>query len=93
TALREVAEETGIDNLYILRKLPKTYHFFQSRNSWQIKKTHWYLMKAESIENTTPCLAEGITRVSWFSREDIQRLESESYRSVKALIDYGLDLL
>ena len=42
TALREVAEECGIDKLSIDQFLTTTYHYFY-RNENCLKKTHWFL--------------------------------------------------
>jgi len=47
TAVREVEEECGIQNLSIKKKLINTYHLFVQKGEHRLKETHWYLMHSE----------------------------------------------
>ena len=45
TAVREVMEETGLQNLTIQKQLIDTYHTYKLKNKRILKRTFWYLMK------------------------------------------------
>ena len=44
TALREVEEETGVEDLKITKPLEITYHIFKRNDKYFIKKTYWFEM-------------------------------------------------
>ncbi|PTT18771.1 NUDIX hydrolase, partial [Flavobacterium sp. HMWF030] len=44
TAMREVEEETGVNQLRITKKLQKTYHIFKRNGKYKLKITHWFEM-------------------------------------------------
>ena len=55
-ALREVAEECGIDGHRMTKTLPSTFHIYQSpyidsHGQWILKKTHWFEMSYSGIKN------------------------------------------
>lgn len=89
TALREVKEECGINELQIQRFFKTTYHIFYLNNIFYLKCSHWYLMKTNSNVNLTPQINEGISEVVWKSKKEIYKLLDNSYKSIKYLIyDY-----
>lgn len=64
-AVREVMEETGLNQATIISKLCKTKHTFTTRSGNRaIKKTYWYLMNANK-QKLTPQTEEGIEKVAW----------------------------
>ena len=68
TALREVAEETGVSKLTLGETLPATWHtFFHNRKGWVFKKTYWYEMHAPMRQRLTPQVEENIEEVIWLS--------------------------
>ncbi|MEM6263303.1 MAG: NUDIX domain-containing protein [Bacteroidota bacterium] len=86
-AVREVEEETGIDDLEILQKLPSTYHTFPRGRKWILKTTHWYRMKSSSNTEPTPQLEEGITEVKWMSKNDWISNDWNTYPLVKDFLE------
>ncbi len=86
-ALREVTEETSLSKLQIEKKLPITYHFFRDKQILFIKKTHWYLMKNTINQIPEPANGEGITKVAWYGKNEISKINKATYRSVKEVID------
>ena len=46
TALREVVEETGIENISLIRPIEKTFHIFKRGKKHYLKCTHWFEMKS-----------------------------------------------
>jgi len=42
-AVREVREETGLKNIEIIGQLPDTFHIYNQKGKWLLKKTYWFL--------------------------------------------------
>ena len=72
-AVREVEEETGIENLKLQNFVGATYHTYKERgsNALILKTTFWYLMKNTDNKELTPQTEEGITKVEWKSKDEI----------------------
>lgn len=85
TALREVEEETGIDELEIVEKLTKTYHIFKRNGRYKLKITNWYKMKTNSTKTPKPQENEGIECAKWIRQKDIPKLLNNSYENIKLL--------
>ena len=76
-ALREVKEECGLKGiLEISHKIIVTHHTYQLRDVKILKETHWFFMQFDGVPNTIPQLEEGITDVSWKSKDDSIKLAS-----------------
>ena len=84
-ALREVNEETGVEDIEIIKPLPMTYHFFKRNGVFRLKKTFWYLMKTEFDGKFKPQLIEGITKVEWKLEEELNEIFKNSYENIKTL--------
>ncbi len=86
-ALREVAEETGVNNLEIFYKLCKTKHTYKTKSGVRaIKKSHWYLMKTNN-QQATPQAEEGIERVEWMEpSEMLKKHSSILYSNLKHVL-------
>ena len=64
-AMREVMEETGINQVRIESKLIKTYHLFRNKsNKRALKLSYWYVMSTEDTE-LIPQLEEDIEKAEW----------------------------
>jgi 8-oxo-dGTP pyrophosphatase MutT (NUDIX family) len=68
-ALREVREETGIDDLAMRGRIETIDWYFRFRGQLIHKVCHFYLMET-SQAMTNPQHAEGITACQWVSFED-----------------------
>jgi 8-oxo-dGTP pyrophosphatase MutT (NUDIX family) len=72
-ALREVQEETGVSDLTIVKKIPKTYHLYTDTNGEIIlKKCYWFEMKTTDKRPLKPQLEEGISEAVWLSKEEVE---------------------
>lgn len=87
TAIREVEEETGVNGLEIVRKLPKTYHIFKRNGKYKLKITTWYEMKTDFEGIPVGQLEEGIEKAVWLNKEQIREAMNNSYENIKLLID------
>lgn len=63
-ARREVREEVGIETLHLLRPLGTTRHGYVRDDRYEVKTTHWFLMRTPE-RSFEPERREGIQRVAW----------------------------
>lgn len=87
TALREVMEETGVDELKILRPLPETYHVFTHGSEFVLKSTHWFLMQSHFSGRLQAQTEEQISEACWVSKEELLYLYPQFYPSLQLLMD------
>ncbi len=87
TAMREVEEETGVNNLIITKKLQKTYHIFKRNGIYKLKITQWYEMKTDFEGTPVGQLEEGIEKVAWLNPEQIQEAMKNSYENIKLVFE------
>lgn len=86
TALREVAEETGVAGLEIVKPLETTYHIFKRNGRHKIKITYWYEMKTSFSGDLIAQENEGITKVEWLDDSKIDKALENSYANIKILV-------
>lgn len=82
-ALREVREETGIDDVVLDGEIDTIDWFFRFRGKLVRKVCHFYLMRTEH-ERTVPQLEEGITACRWAPYAEATRLVS--YANARAVL-------
>ena len=86
-AWREVEEECGIKTHQIEDHLLDTFHIYQLKSKWILKKSYWFVMTSEE-EKLTPQAEEGITKAEWIAIGDIMTLiEGETYPTIKDLLE------
>jgi 8-oxo-dGTP pyrophosphatase MutT (NUDIX family) len=86
TALREVEEETGVEDLKITKPLEITYHIFKRNDKYFIKKTYWFEMFSTFTGDLKPQKNEGITKVKWVSPKKLIKVRKNIYANIEALI-------
>ncbi|MCP9201391.1 NUDIX domain-containing protein [Gramella sp. GC03-9] len=84
-AIREVEEETGVQDLEITRFITRTYHVFRRKGKLRLKETYWYEMYTDYDGELTPELSEGIKKVKWKNNEKSQKALQKSYANIKML--------
>jgi 8-oxo-dGTP pyrophosphatase MutT (NUDIX family) len=87
TAMREVEEETGVNQLRVTQKLQKTYHVFKRNGRYKLKITHWFEMESDFEGIPQGQLEEGIEKVAWMSPEQIPEALKNSYENIKLLFE------
>ena len=90
-AIREVEEETGVQNLSIIKPLNTTYHVFKKKRKYRLKKTFWYLMHTDYSNKLTPEKKEGIDKAVWIEKNAIVTLKSTMYQNINLVISNYLD--
>ena len=87
-ALREVSEETGIDNLSITKDLGYTYHIFKNEDcAFVLKETHWFQMLTTSEKTLTPQTEENITIAKWIPFSQRSSIVENTYPSIAELLE------
>lgn len=89
TALREVAEETGLKEMRILDKLGKIYFFYRKDGKLIFMTNYVYLMEASGqTDEVVPENSEGIADVKWFDYEEA--IEKVEYKDTQKLFRQGM---
>lgn len=93
TAIREVMEETGVDNLLILKLLPSTFHIYNENGKKILKRTDWFYMQSWDNMPLEPQTEEDITIAKWMPKKEADVLLLESYASLRNLWENLQELL
>jgi 8-oxo-dGTP pyrophosphatase MutT (NUDIX family) len=86
-ALREVEEETGLNNVQIGALIDTTIHHYEENGEQIAKKTAWYRMKASSSNNLVPQTDEQIEDVKWVKTTELQPYLQNTYANIKQVLD------
>ena len=84
-AVREVQEETGVQNLVIENFLRTTYHIFKQNGKLKLKEVHWYAMTTDYEGELVGDVGEGIEKVRWKGPRKIREALENSYLNIRAL--------
>ena len=85
-AIREVMEETGVGDLMATKPLNTTYHVFNTKGKFKLKKTYWFLMKSNYDGPLVPQEEENIQAAVWRSKTDFPLLMKNAYENIKILL-------
>lgn len=83
TALREVAEETGVKDLQAGDLLRVTEHWYFRDGCWCHKFTSWYLMSTSASGTPVPQEEEGITEVKWIPAAELDYYLERTYSTIR----------
>jgi len=89
-AIREVAEETGLDDLRLRAEIETIDWYFRFRGRLIHKVCHFYLMESDSAV-TSPQRDEGITACRWETFE--RAAELVSYENARAVLRRAHELV
>ena len=81
-AIREVEAECSVSGLEISGELPNTYHCYPHKKGWALKTTHWYRMRTANQGLLIPQEEEGIERVEWCPKDQIEKVMANTYQSI-----------
>lgn len=73
-AVRECEEECAVRGLMIRSELPSTFHLYQYKNSFALKRTYWYEMETTFSGVLKPQTEENIEEVKWFEKKEIEKI-------------------
>lgn len=85
-ALREVQEETGLQEVRLDGALEVTYHTYDEDGKHILKPTYWFLMRAPQGQALQPQTEEQITEIKWVKRNELDEYMSNTYPLIKDVI-------
>ena len=83
TALREVQEETGVEELQLRRLICITDHVYLRGGVWHLKHTWWYDMLYTNPVDLTPQREEDITKAAWVAKSSLPPFLKNTYPSIQ----------
>lgn len=86
-AVREVEEETGLQQVQLRAPLLVTYHTYHEGARFILKESHWYTMQVKGEQQGVPQTMEGITEVRWVTPAEAKKLFPETYPSVVDVLE------
>lgn len=86
-AIREIEEECGIVGPKIDHLITTTFHTYKIKNKPKIKKTFWYALDYDGPKEVVGQLEEGITKVKWFKKSDLDKVRSRTFESILDVLD------
>ena len=82
TALREVQEETGIEQLQLRELICITDHCYKRNGIWHLKHTWWYDMLYTDPTDLTPQREEDIAKAAWVAKSSLPPFLTNTYPSI-----------
>lgn len=88
SAVREIEEETGLQNVELLSFINTTYHIYIERNGDKVLKcTHWFEMNFDGEDTSKPQIEEGITEVAWKNTLQIkEEVFPSTFKNIQLII-------
>ena len=83
TALREVQEETGIEDLELRSLICITDHCYRRDGIWHLKHTWWYDMLYTDPTDLTPQTEEDITKAAWVAKSSLPPYLLNTFPSIQ----------
>ncbi len=85
-ALREVKEETGLQQVELGDKICDTYHIYAQHGQRLLKTTSWYAMAGSHKETLSPQTDEAITEARWIMPADMGPVIFKSYEAIREVL-------
>jgi len=85
-ALREVEEETGLQQITLLDHLCNTYYVYRERGKFILKESVWFDMLCKSGQSLTPQLEEDILEIRWLTPADWHSIYDNTFPSIKDVL-------
>lgn len=82
TALREVREETGIEEIELGDLICITDHCYLRNGIWHLKHTWWYAMTYNEPTDLTPQKEEDIAKAVWIAKSSLPPYLLNTYPSI-----------
>ncbi|OSZ81859.1 hypothetical protein CAP35_00900 [Chitinophagaceae bacterium IBVUCB1] len=85
-ALREVSEETGLQQVKLGEKICDTYHVYAQNGQSLLKCTAWYKMHGSSADTLAPQAEENIEKAEWLKEKDLRFVVYKSYEAIREVL-------
>jgi 8-oxo-dGTP pyrophosphatase MutT (NUDIX family) len=89
-AVREVQEETGLQEIQLGPHLLDTYHTYRLKSGKRVlKRTYWYRMETNDID-LIPQSEEDIEKAVWIAPQTFLAEEHPMYKTIRNVVEAGL---
>jgi 8-oxo-(d)GTP phosphatase len=85
-AVREVMEETGLQEVQLQDFFAHSFHIYKHIKKWYFKQTDWYLMQTQNTE-TNPQAEEGIEKIVWLAKGNFAEIINNTYKNIEDLLE------
>ncbi len=92
-ALREITEETGVQQIAPEGPLCITWHTYREDGKHILKESHWYLVKATKPNAFIPQVDEDIEKCEWVSIDELAPYMENTHGSITDVITAGVKAL
>lgn len=82
TAIREVQEETGVDELELGELICITDHIYLRDDIWHLKHTWWYHMDYNRPVDLVPQREEDISKAAWIAKSSLPTCLTNTFPSI-----------
>jgi 8-oxo-dGTP pyrophosphatase MutT (NUDIX family) len=89
-AVREVEEETGLQQVQLLAPFMVTYHTYHEGTKFILKESHWFTMKVSGTQHLVPQTEEDIHDIKWVKAADLAPYLQDSFPSVADVLEAWL---
>jgi 8-oxo-dGTP pyrophosphatase MutT (NUDIX family) len=92
-ALREVEEETGLQNLSLKQLLCTTYHTYYQNGKFILKESFWFLMATPREQVLTPQTEEDIEKCEWVKLTKLAPYLDNSFPAIVDVVKTATKIL
>ena len=92
-AVREVQEETGIENVSIVAPLKTSYHTYFEGEKHILKESHWFLMETKGLTTLVPQTEEDIEKCEWVAINELSPYIENMHASIIDIVQEGVAAL
>ena len=88
-AVREVGEETGLQNIELGAFIFTTYHEYFDKWTKRdlLKETHWYAMRVYGSTTLIPQTEEDIEEIRWVKKQELDHYLSNMHKNIIQVIE------
>jgi 8-oxo-dGTP pyrophosphatase MutT (NUDIX family) len=90
-AVREVEEETGLQNIILGELVGITHHVYTEKQREIDKETYWYAMKVEGEQRLVPQVEEDILELRWVAENELSEYLSHTYPNIVEIVETYFD--
>lgn len=91
TALREVKEECGIQELTLNEFIKTSYHTYWQHDNRFLKITYWFELLCNDPQNINPQTEEGIETIRWMDANGLHKALENTFPNLRTLFRLGLE--
>lgn len=90
-AVREVEEETGLQNIQLGELIGVTQHHYTQDGEYIEKETHWFAMKVSGPQKLVPQIEEDILELRWVAEHELETYLSNSFDNIIEITERYFD--